>query len=595
MLNTQKLLYILPDVAYIAELLPGKKEHTFVIHSFRQINGEFLDDNDFLSENIQKLLSKLEADDYHLVLPDFLFTNTIVEVNETSENKIKEHLKEKLLPSLSLTKDSHELKTTILTEYGGKTKIQLSAIEKSVLNPIAQFAPENKIQITGISPLSWTIKSIVSLEPSISIIQMGAYAYLSLHYIGVDQTISDTIDNIETLGETIKTLKGAEPSIQTVYLLTNELVEEKLKEQLSDTLPLQQLTKPADEESQMPSYVKQIIESGMRTLSIEDFPVPQFPLGKPVAVTEAKAESVKDNDEVEAETEETAVLPAPTTVPAAIEPVTEVIETKELDLTAETESLEEATEEESKEDKEIDDDSEAEVVEEKEEAEVEDTTTTVAETNFVLVNETSATSGKTELLDAPNSKTLIESQSTVTQVVSPTPNATLPILKRPNPGQSMVRMLLISGTVFLATVGLGVGLGLAVITLTQKDLGQIASTTPSPSPAATLIPSPSPSPSPSPTPEIDKANVKILIVNATAKAGYAGETSSALKEAGFTKVTASNAKGDYEDGFIVLLEEEDTTMIVELEKATDLDLTFSKEKKTEDPRGLYDVVIVLAE
>jgi len=52
MLNTEKLLYILPDLTYLAELLPGKKEHTYTIQSFKQINGNFLDDNEFISANI---------------------------------------------------------------------------------------------------------------------------------------------------------------------------------------------------------------------------------------------------------------------------------------------------------------------------------------------------------------------------------------------------------------------------------------------------------------------------------------------------------------------------------------------------------------
>ena len=51
MLNTQKLLYILPDLAYLAELLPGKKEHTFQVHSFKQYNGELIRDGKFIQGN----------------------------------------------------------------------------------------------------------------------------------------------------------------------------------------------------------------------------------------------------------------------------------------------------------------------------------------------------------------------------------------------------------------------------------------------------------------------------------------------------------------------------------------------------------------
>ena len=125
MLNTTKLLYLFPDVAYLAEVLPSKKAHEFSIQSFKQINGEFMDDNELIAENVAKLAGKLEAEDYTLILPDFLFTNTIIEVNEKSESGIKKHLEEELFPKLELSKDSHEIDFEILNEHAGKTRVQV--------------------------------------------------------------------------------------------------------------------------------------------------------------------------------------------------------------------------------------------------------------------------------------------------------------------------------------------------------------------------------------------------------------------------------------------------------------------------------------
>lgn len=299
---TQKLLYILPDVAYVAELLPTKKPNTFAIHSFRQINGEFLSDDDFISGNVVKLFKKLEKSDYHLVLPDFLFTNTIVNVAETSDSKIKTYINDTLLPQLEIDKQSYELETFVLTEFKGVAKVQLSAIEKSLLSPIRVAAEENQVKISAASPLSWTIKSVISLEPSISVLQIGSQLYAAQHYIGVDQATIAPVSEADAVAETIKTLKGAEPSIQTVYLLTNEKVEQELKDLLSDKIPLQQLTSANDENAKMPSYVKQIIESGMRTISISDYPVPKFDTGKPTStekqeVLGAVVEGVDDDIE----------------------------------------------------------------------------------------------------------------------------------------------------------------------------------------------------------------------------------------------------------------------------------------------------------
>src|SRR5476651_1912074 len=117
MLNTKKFFYILPDAAYIAEVLPTKKAHTFSIHAFRQINGSFIDENEFIAENVQKLNRKIEPEEYQLILPDFLFTNTIIDVNETKEAAVKEYIKEKLLPTLDLSKETHEIDTFILTQH----------------------------------------------------------------------------------------------------------------------------------------------------------------------------------------------------------------------------------------------------------------------------------------------------------------------------------------------------------------------------------------------------------------------------------------------------------------------------------------------
>lgn len=352
MLNTHKLLYILPDLAYVAELLPAKKPNTFAVQSFRQINGEFMDDNEFIAKNVLKLFSKLEAEEYHLILPDFLFTNTIVSVKETGDAKVKKYLKEDLLPNLSLDTQTHEIETIILTEFKGESKVQLSAIEKSVLAPIRVGAHQAHVKIKAVSPLSWTVKSVVSLEPSITVLQIGQTLYCALQYIGIDQTMQAPVSEIEAIAETIKTLKGGEPNIQTIYLLSNSLVEQRLKELASDTIPIQQLNSLREDDAQMPSYVKDIIEYSMRTLSVQDFPVPAFPLGKVSSADvdatqldatakdtresedagESKQSDQKDDRESTTDLEDVAaalVIPAPTTIEvieAVVEPEEESLE-----------------------------------------------------------------------------------------------------------------------------------------------------------------------------------------------------------------------------------------------------------------------------
>jgi len=305
MLNTQKLLYILPDLAYIAELLPDKKPHAFSIQSFKQVNGEFFKSNKLIPEHVAKLFNKLdEGETYTIVLPDFLFTNTIVSVKETAESKIKSKLQSEVLDGLKLTPDSHLIETTSLNELKGTTRVQISAIDKSLLEVLQVAVREKGVTADAVVPLSWSIKALISLEPSISVIQIGNALYLAEHYIGVDQTSESKLDDIKKVVETVRTLKGAEPSIQTLYLLSDGKVEKTLKEELKDIVPLQQMSQK-DTDRKLPSHVQVVIEAALKTLSIADFPAPRFTLGKPTDEAVSKYAAIFADEEVPADTSET--------------------------------------------------------------------------------------------------------------------------------------------------------------------------------------------------------------------------------------------------------------------------------------------------
>lgn len=321
MLNTKKLLYILPDVAYVAEVLPDKKPHTFSIQSFTQINGEFLDEEQFIAEKVMKLFGKLEEnEEYHVILPDFLFTTTIVTVNEKSDAKIAEHLQNVTLPQMGIGHETHTIESAVLNEIRGVSRVQLTAIEKMVLTPIRVAAASANVTIVGLSPLSWALKSMVSLEPSITVLQLGTHLYAAEQYIGVDQTTTSSLDDVGVTIETIKTLKGSEPNIQTVYLLANSVVEERLKTALNKTLPIQQMSSDGDNQDRMPAHIKQIIEYSARTLSIPDYPVPVFDLGKPTKEEAAAFESIIAKAQ-KAEATETEEEDVESTLPRPVTPV----------------------------------------------------------------------------------------------------------------------------------------------------------------------------------------------------------------------------------------------------------------------------------
>ncbi len=278
MLKNCKLLYVLPEMAFTASVGEAPGQSTFFVQSFHQINGEFMKDENFLFENLKKLFERVEEDAYTLVLPDFLFTDTIVNVPETDDVKIAQHLRDQLLPRIEVSTFSHETRTSVLLQRKTNAKVQLSAFEKELAATIKLAMGSRQIAIDEVVPLSWTLKAAVSLEPSITIAQLGERLYLAEHYIGINQTINAPLTDLEIVAETVKTLKGADANLQTAYLLTSVLVEEKLKSLLTKTLPVQQLTQPSEEEAKIPSYVKQIIEVSAQTLSLSEFVVPRFNL-----------------------------------------------------------------------------------------------------------------------------------------------------------------------------------------------------------------------------------------------------------------------------------------------------------------------------
>ena len=570
MLNTQKLLYILPDVAYVAELLAGKKPHSFSIQSFRQINGEYLTEDDFIAENVIKLLSKLEDEEYHLVLPDHLFTNTMVTVKETDDKKIVSYINENLLPQLKINRTSHQVIINKLTSLKGESRVQFSALEQSLLSPIRIGSGKTRNKITAISPLSWTLKSVVSLEPSVTILQMGTSLFSALHYIGVDQTFQAPVDDIDAIAETVKTLKGSEPNIQTVYLVTNAIVEERLKELLSDTIPLQQLNIVKEDDAKIPSYVKYCIEAGQKTISISDYPVPNFSIGKSTAEDHAIA------------SEKPLALEPADEVPSLPEPKTPLVFDKvqnQKDNPTMPDNSDETTKVEIKETK-------TEVVETHDDPTVTDSTSsTISDTTAQSTGDVDLSQFAVHTVDSTN--------EVVNKVETPVVNASTKPIKNQSGVGSMIKMIVITLVVFIVTVAVGVGIGFGLLTLSKSK----TPVTPTPTEVVEVSPTATPEPTPvaSSSAQVAPADASILIVNATTKAGYASTIKDMLVKAKFGSVTAGNAKGEYASASsnLVLMDEKNSELLNQLEKATSLGLAFSEGYKTEDTKGTYDAVIVL--
>ncbi len=274
----QQLLYIMPELAFTVVLAESVKADYFTLKSFHQINGSFLDEQNLLVENLQKLFARIEEGNYDLVLPDYLFTDTIVSVPEKEDIEIAKYLRDELLPKIEVSTFTHDTRTSVLLTRGKTSKVQLSAFEKELGAKLKLAIGERKIAIREIIPLSWTLKAAVTLEPSVTIAQVGDHLYLAEHFVGINQTENATLSDEKKLLETIKTLKGAEPNLQTVYFLSDEAVEKSLSKSLNGVMPVQQLVEKGDDSGQIPAYLRQIIEVAGRTLSLSEFVVPRFSL-----------------------------------------------------------------------------------------------------------------------------------------------------------------------------------------------------------------------------------------------------------------------------------------------------------------------------
>lgn len=586
-----RLLYILSELAYIAKLVPAKKAHDFVLSDFRQINGEFLDENVLLEKNLAKLFSKLEEGSYKLVLPDFLFTSTIVNIEMNDEEAVKEHLRAKLLPELGINDQDYYLDTTVLSNYKGSFKVQITALEKSVVAPLAKVLKDlPKVKIEAISPLSWTSKSIISLEPSVAILQMGNHLFLAEHYIGVDQCYSVEVAEAANFAETVQTLKGAEPSLQTVYLLTNSLVDDAIKEKLKETLPVQQLSDLASENEKMPSYVRQIIEASAKTFSIKEFLLPQFILDKDYEL-KAEVDKKEDKDDemdnlVKPAVVGEAVLPSPITIPA----------TSQTEVVVESLDDEDESEEESKDQAKVELSKEVEV-------EVEKTADSIkksVETETKMAIEVPVKNEEKEVDFSQFANLAIDPSvfdKSKKEEKGETKMQDLPekkLIKNQDDGSSVAKMIFIGFLSFVVTIALGVGIGLAYLQWTnhQESTKPMVEVEPSPTPVAEVTATPTP------LPEINKADYKILVVNATTKAGYASTVANKVKAAEFTSVTPQNAKGIYEEGDYLLVKEDNPTnqaLLKELETATGLSLTLSTEISKEVSGDAYNAVLVLGQ
>lgn len=171
-----------------------------------------------------------------------------------------------------------------------------------------------------------------------------------------------------------------------------------------------------------------------------------------------------------------------------------------------------------------------------------------------------------------------------------------PVIKNSSEGSGVLKMIMIALLSFVVTVALGVGIGYAVLQLTNKQTPELNLS----DEVTDVLEEPQVTPEPELV-EINKEDYQLLVVNATTKAGYAGIVANDLEEAGFEDVVARNAKGEYEEGFYLLLsdlgEEQEASnqaLLKEIQEITKADWQLSDKIEIEDVDASFGAVLVLA-
>lgn len=117
------------------------------------------------------------------------------------------------------------------------------------------------------------------------------------------------------------------------------------------------------------------------------------------------------------------------------------------------------------------------------------------------------------------------------------------------------------------------------------------SPTPTPTPAPEATPVPSPTPNPASMTAEEKAKLKVIVLNATGRAGLAGQKQKLLLDAGWKNVKTGNATGSYQDADFIVSSAPGIQSVVE----TDMKMTFRAiDSVKEAAASGYDVVIIIA-
>jgi len=560
-------------------------------------------------EHLTQALKALEIKKVHVVISDDIFHHHITDFKPDSGTTLEAHISKTVSEVFDQYKEPLHVVTLDLAKTSKLQTVQITATSKENLRIIKSSADAAGVHIESLIPASFVVKAFVSVDPSLFILQTPQSFLVTSHYIGVDYATRVEGSAIADVAAEVKKLKKEHPHLQHSYLALDATNNEEIITTIEEVLPTQAVEmKKVEAEADTPAFFK-LIAVGFKEVTENDFPLPKLELDlvqtgeTPAVVVPTQTPKVVEQEpEVKTEPElaiekpevplQKPVMPVPTPEPApSVEPV--VVPTPSpVPAVA---------------------------------APVVAAAATIATPTIVKAVEPVTTIPNIEKLEQQKTAAVI-----ATPVIAPTPaiipKPTTPIITIPvtsikppektinlQPAAPVESPLKKTGPLttkkksgmfsyILLAVGIAVVISLigGGIVISQQALNEkgglknpIASATP---PVSEVTPEPTPEPTATPEP-VDKADISILVVNATKIAGKAGTIASNLKKAGFTTVDTGNAKDTYEDAgtFIMASDKENESVLTEIKTATKLSIDSIEFSQKEDASKKYDYVIVLNE
>lgn len=471
-------------------------------------------------------------------------------------------------------------------------QVSVSGIETAIYKQIQSFVAVLQPRKTWLMPLGWFLSPLKSVEPVLlAVVGAKDQVYISHHYLGVDDAREL---NLSELTEYVQSRKEERKETHLLYIQAPARAFKKLESSLSELVAVHPLIADPSSGDPLTDVITEVMAKGPDTLN-ELLHFEEVGSAAPDIESEVEGQEAESTESQSNSLESTTVSVTETITMVGPAPVlgstTEVSGIAASELDGEDEDSYESVMTPSAEDL--------------PQPRLPQPVSPVrpARTRVAVTEEVSIIESQSEPAETPSQ---VEPEEQLEAAVvepeqEPEPvDAISRLAAEKTPLSSAQRYREVEksrswgliGLVFVAVVAITVLVGGAIFWSQQPQPQQNALI-----PAETQ-PTPTPSPTPTPTPQPDiltlaeKAQLNMVVVNATTKAGLAGRYQAELKKAGWSISSAGNATGNYTESAVYVYAKDDSvfeTLSRELEGVSVRRMTENLEKSA----STVDIVVAI--